>query len=771
MKFSKTLSILASLALFLGLGAVNASPASASVNAANELIFFDQGVGHTGLKRMRFDGTNKTTYNISSLIASPDIRTMTSDGTTLYFVNNGDGVYSMNLDGSSLTKILTGSPSDLFIYGTKIYYTLWSGGLSSMNLDGSSPTSLALASAFPGSSSTGLRSLYVDGTYAWVTHGTGGGGTDGHVYRVPIAGGTPVLAYTDTGSAGVNGITGSGDNIFIRSGNNGKLFGLSRSAMIAGTQSAPASELYANNQGSEVELAGGKLYVTTNSDVYELDLSSYVQSSPALLPATALNLNASFTAANPRSMVVFAAKSVQFDSNGGVGSMSSQSTAFSLTLSANAFTKANHVFAYWYTNSSCSTGGSILNDGASYTPSADVTLYACWRGAVAVSLTPGGATVDAYDFGTVQTGSTNTVTLYFANLGDVASRPVSFSNASIASGVNLTYGGGTCNFSGGSLAIGTPCSTVVTWQPTSALNLNPSTHSVIVQASAIYEVKFSGSAVNARVVTFDANGGSGSMNNQTSVVSQNLAANAFTRSGYTFAGWNTVADGSGSSYADAAAYMFTASVTLYAQWALIPVPVSSAPTFPQLTGVSAKSFTEGQTQKLTLEGNRFTDLESASIDGKPVTILSSSGESITLDLGALTAGTYSLLLKFKTGSLVYQDGVKILAAKPANPTTQTVAVRKLIAGFAGDSSSVPKAVRELAISVVRSVPNAKTLTCTGSTSNTKITAKDVALAKARATALCASVQKKFAGLAIQIRVNPSSGPSARARNVLIEVSN
>ena len=176
MKFSKTLSILASLALFVGLGAVNASPASASVNAANELIFFDQGVGHTGLKRMRFDGTNKTTYNISSLIASPDIRTMTSDGTTLYFVNNGDGVYSMNLDGSSLTKILTGSPSDLFIYGTKIYYTLWSGGLSSMNLDGSSPTSLALASAFPGSSSTGLRNLYVDGTYAWVTHGTGGGG-------------------------------------------------------------------------------------------------------------------------------------------------------------------------------------------------------------------------------------------------------------------------------------------------------------------------------------------------------------------------------------------------------------------------------------------------------------------------------------------------------------------------------------------------------------------------------------------------------------------
>jgi hypothetical protein len=100
--------------------------------------------------------------------------------------------------------------------------------------------------------------------------------------------------------------------------------------------------------------------------------------------------------------------------------------------------------------------------------------------------------LDSYDFGTVQTGSTNTVTLYFANLGDGTSRPLSFSNARIATGVNLAYGGGTCNFSGGSLAPGAPCSIVVTWQPANALTLNPATHSLVVQASAFYEVKFSG---------------------------------------------------------------------------------------------------------------------------------------------------------------------------------------------------------------------------------------------------------------------------------------
>ena len=45
-----------------------------------------------------------------------------------------------------------------------------------------------------------------------------------------------------------------------------------------------------------------------------------------------------------------------------------------------------------------------------------------------------------------------------------------------------------------------------------------------------------------------------------------LTANSFTRSGYSFSGWNTATDGSGTAYADGADYPFTASATLYAQW-------------------------------------------------------------------------------------------------------------------------------------------------------------------------------------------------------------
>ncbi|NLN74091.1 MAG: T9SS type A sorting domain-containing protein, partial [Bacteroidales bacterium] len=71
-------------------------------------------------------------------------------------------------------------------------------------------------------------------------------------------------------------------------------------------------------------------------------------------------------------------------------------------------------------------------------------------------------------------------------------------------------------------------------------------------------------------VIFDGNGSnSGSMSNQAIVqgASANLTTNAYTRTGYVFASWNTNADGTGTTYADGANFtMGTSDVTLYAQW-------------------------------------------------------------------------------------------------------------------------------------------------------------------------------------------------------------
>ena len=78
-------------------------------------------------------------------------------------------------------------------------------------------------------------------------------------------------------------------------------------------------------------------------------------------------------------------------------------------------------------------------------------------------------------------------------------------------------------------------------------------------------------ALANKSVTFNANSGTGTMSAQSTNVATNLTANSFTRSGYTFNNWNTAANGTGTAYANSASYAFTVNVTLYAQWAALPI--------------------------------------------------------------------------------------------------------------------------------------------------------------------------------------------------------
>ena len=81
-------------------------------------------------------------------------------------------------------------------------------------------------------------------------------------------------------------------------------------------------------------------------------------------------------------------------------------------------------------------------------------------------------------------------------------------------------------------------------------------------------------------VTFNAHGGKGSMAAQRHAKPESLEPNRFSRSNYTFIGWNTTANGSGTHFANKATYPFTGSGTLYAQWrhvkVVAPPPITSA---------------------------------------------------------------------------------------------------------------------------------------------------------------------------------------------------
>ena len=92
---------------------------------------------------------------------------------------------------------------------------------------------------------------------------------------------------------------------------------------------------------------------------------------------------------------------------------------------------------------------------------------------------------------------------------------------------------------------------------------------VVAEEDATYTAQYSATARVFYTITFNANGGVGEMAAQIFEVGVDTAlnANAFTRENYNFTGWNTAADGSGATYADAGAILeLTGDMTLYAQW-------------------------------------------------------------------------------------------------------------------------------------------------------------------------------------------------------------
>jgi uncharacterized repeat protein (TIGR02543 family) len=130
-----------------------------------------------------------------------------------------------------------------------------------------------------------------------------------------------------------------------------------------------------------------------------------------------------------------------------------------------------------------------------------------------------------------------------------------------------------------------------------------------------------------RTVTFDANGGTGTMATQTAGTSVGVNINRFTRTNYTFNGWNTAANGTGFAYTDGAIYSFQEDTTFYAQWqAVVP------------------------TYRVTFYGN-------AASGGTTAT--QSASSATPLNLNGFTRTGYNFLgwdTNYSSGSATYLDG-------------------------------------------------------------------------------------------------------------------
>ena len=123
-------------------------------------------------------------------------------------------------------------------------------------------------------------------------------------------------------------------------------------------------------------------------------------------------------------------------------------------------------------------------------------------------------------------------------------------------------------------------------------------------------------------VSYNANGGDGAPSAQTKDggIDLTLSSTVPTRDGYTFAGWNTQADGNGTPYAAGDTYSANAAVTLYAQWT--PTYTATFATGNDNEGwtIAPTSGVEGATVTVTYAGEN--KVKSVTVQAKPICALS-----------------------------------------------------------------------------------------------------------------------------------------------------
>ncbi|MFM8551977.1 MAG: InlB B-repeat-containing protein, partial [Nitrospiraceae bacterium] len=134
----------------------------------------------------------------------------------------------------------------------------------------------------------------------------------------------------------------------------------------------------------------------------------------------------------------------------------------------------------------------------------------------------------------------------------------------------------------------------------------------VMKDADLYAMRFANPENVQYSVSYNANGANGgpapATQQKEKGVSLVLAMNGgdplLYKTGYTFAGWNTAANGSGTSYAECATYTHDAALTLYARWAANPTTYTV--TFNKngaTSGLGPAALNKVQSVALTLPSN------------------------------------------------------------------------------------------------------------------------------------------------------------------------
>ena len=270
---------------------------------------------------------------------------------------------------------------------------------------------------------------------------------------------------------------------------------------------------------------------------------------------------------------------VTFNPNGGEGEMTDQDFTYDQTksLTPNSFTRTGYTFDGWKDDEGNSYSDEETVENLTSEPNGSVTLYAQW-------------TVNTYSI------------TYDLDGGNASGNPTSYTVESSA------------------ITLNAPTRTGYTFAGWTGTELSEASTTVTIATGSTGDRNYTATwTANTYTVTFDANGGEGSMDPQpfTYDASQNLSPNSFTRTGYTFAGWSTSEGGSvvysnGQSVSNLTADQ-NGNVTLYAQWTVntynVTLHLNGGKFVEDYQGVT--SYTYGTTtllpdaEQMTRSGYRF----------------------------------------------------------------------------------------------------------------------------------------------------------------------
>lgn len=266
---------------------------------------------------------------------------------------------------------------------------------------------------------------------------------------------------------------------------------------------------------------------------------------------------------------------ISYNANGGSGAPSSQTKTHgtNLTLSSTKPTRTGYTFLGWSTSSTATSA--TWKAGGTYSTEASNTLYAVWQiNSYTCTIKPnGGSYINS-------SGNKSTADDSYTFKGNHTYAPIT--------ATSTTTGVTSPSSDTGIVAryyITKPTRTGYTFSSWSASPTSVTITSYTFGAGAMYSSKgnpqcsFTATAqwtANTYTVSYNGNGNTGGSTDSSSHTydtAKTLTTNGFTRTGYSFSGWNTKSDGSGTAYTDGQSVSNLTStnggtVTLYAQWTI-----------------------------------------------------------------------------------------------------------------------------------------------------------------------------------------------------------